>query len=130
GQLATGTTDDASTPRPVRQLGAVVAAAAGSQFTVAVRADGDAWAWGRNDAGQLGDGTTTDRRVPVRVAGVDDVAAVAAGFDHVVALDAHGDVWAWGADWGGQLGDGAGGDAAQPPALVPGLPDAVAVAAG
>lgn len=47
-------------------LSSVVAVAAGSNHTVAVKSDGSVWAWGYNFDGELGDGTTTSRttRVP------------------------------------------------------------------
>ncbi|MCM1296939.1 MAG: hypothetical protein NC311_15475, partial [Muribaculaceae bacterium] len=41
--------------------------AAGKEHTVAVKADGTAWAWGSNQKGQLGDGTFTNRAYPVQM---------------------------------------------------------------
>lgn len=62
----------------VRDLDKVVAVAAGASHSLAVRADGSAWAWGNNRCGQLGDGTDTDRRLPVAMQGLRDVVAVTA----------------------------------------------------
>lgn len=41
--------------------------AAGQHHTIALKADGTLWAWGRNDAGQLGDGTLTDSYTPEEI---------------------------------------------------------------
>ena len=40
---------------------------AGHAHTLALKADGSLWAWGRNNHGQLGDGTTTVQSAPVQV---------------------------------------------------------------
>ena len=77
---------------------------AGEHHTVALRADGTLWAWGRNHHGQLGDGTTTDRQTPVHIAG--SWISVSAGDRHTAAIRADGTLWAWGWNAGGQLGDG------------------------
>jgi len=45
-------------------------AAAGKDYTIAVRKDGSLWAWGSNGSGRLGDGKKTDRSSPVRVTGI------------------------------------------------------------
>lgn len=44
-----------------------VAVDGGSNYTVALKADGSVWTWGRNGAGVLGDGTQVDRHLPVKV---------------------------------------------------------------
>ncbi len=83
----------------------LVQISASEDFTVALAADGTAWAWGANDAGQLGDGTNNPSDVPVAVTmppGVKftDVAAGSGGCcrGHVIALDSTGKLWGWGAD--------------------------------
>ena len=43
----------------------ITAIAAGESHSLAIRADGEARAWGYNNAGRLGDGTETDRHAPV-----------------------------------------------------------------
>ncbi|HPS94216.1 MAG TPA: RCC1 domain-containing protein [Deltaproteobacteria bacterium] len=43
------------------------AAAAGAFHSLAIRTDGSAWAWGRNDSGQLGDTTQSNRNTPVQL---------------------------------------------------------------
>ncbi|MBI0090718.1 InlB B-repeat-containing protein [Bifidobacterium sp. W8113] len=86
-------------------------------FSLAVGSDGNAYAWGRNNAGQLGDGTTTARSTPVRVKTPDrktypDLPAdftyvqVSGGATHSLALGSDGNAYAWGFNGSGQLGDG------------------------
>jgi len=54
GQLGDGRTTDRATPTPIASLADVASIAAGSKHHVAVKRDGTAWAWGRNNDGQLG----------------------------------------------------------------------------
>lgn len=84
---------------------AVVASGSG-WHSLALKADGTVWAWGRNERGALGDGTTTDRLAPVQVSGLTGVRGIAAGTAHSIAVKADGTVWAWGDNGHGQLGDG------------------------
>lgn len=74
------------------------AVSAGSDFTMALDADGKVWTWGENGAGQLGDGTSTDRTSPdiVTASGFTDIVAIDAGGSSALALDRNGGVWAWG----------------------------------
>ena len=94
-------------------------AAAGDDFTVALRADGTVWTWGRNASGQLGNGTNVDSYSPVQVIrwdgyALENVIAVAAGGSHAlaVAVETGTDggsvnrVYAWGLNANGQLGNG------------------------
>src|SRR5207248_1867506 len=71
GQLGNGRTtcNTCATwvPGRVRGLGGARTVAGGVWFSLAVKADGTAWAWGANDDGQLGDGTRTQRLAPVAV---------------------------------------------------------------
>ncbi|MBQ8213315.1 MAG: hypothetical protein IJZ80_04835 [Clostridia bacterium] len=83
----------------------------GSNFMVALRYDGTAFAWGKNQNGELGNGTNTDSSLPVAVTMpvVDEktvhFSSVCAGYDHVIALATDGTVWTWGSDANGQLGN-------------------------
>jgi alpha-tubulin suppressor-like RCC1 family protein len=96
-------------------LSGLVAVAAGSAHTVALRSDGTVWAWGDNEYGELGNNTTTGygaNPCPVQVLGLNGsgyltgVVAVAAGDEFTVALKSDGTVWAWGYNKFGQVGDG------------------------
>jgi alpha-tubulin suppressor-like RCC1 family protein len=107
----------------------VLAVAAGSAHSIALKNDGTVWAWGSNSNGQLGDGTTTERWTPVQVSGLAGVSAVAAGAAHSVALKNDGTVWAWGSNSNGQLGNGTRTDRSTP-VQVSGLAGITAVAAG
>jgi alpha-tubulin suppressor-like RCC1 family protein len=53
--------------------------AAGVYHTVALKANGTVWAWGRNYYGQLGNGSNSDRNTPVQVSGLIEVTGIAAG---------------------------------------------------
>ena len=101
---ATVGTISAATRLTVRAPFAAVSA--GGYHTVALKADGSLFAWGRNLAGQLGDGTNTDRSLPTQVGTVKTWAKISAGERHTVAIRADGTLWAWGFNQFGQLGDG------------------------
>ena len=138
GQLGDGTTTNRSTPVQVSSLTGVVAIAAGAAnsteegHSLALKADGTVWAWGRNSSGELGNGTTTDRTTPVQVTGLTGVVAIAGGYGHSLALKSDGTVWAWGTDLYGQLGDGANTTLGHQtiPVAVSGLTGVSAIAAG
>ncbi len=111
GRLGTGqTTGVRLTPQQIAGFTDVVAIAAGADHSLAVKADGSVWSWGRNDQGQVGDGTTTDRATPVQVIGLQGAVAVAAGDGFSAALQTSmaqgGVLWAWGKNTSGQLGEG------------------------
>ena len=133
GQLGTGTTAESLVPVQVNALQgsalynkAVVAVAAGCDFSVALCSDGSVAAWGLNGSGQLGDTTWSNHSLPVAVnatggsalAGTGKaVVAVAAGNDFCLAVCADGSVAAWGADSCGQLGNNSPTDSPLPVAL-------------
>jgi alpha-tubulin suppressor-like RCC1 family protein len=119
GQLGNGSTVSPLGFTPVvgvngaGTLGNVVALSAGTQHTLALRADGTVVAWGSNASRQLGNPATgLFSTVPVTVTGpdgrgaLDDVIAIAAGRTHSMALRSDGSVWTWGANEAGQLGNG------------------------
>jgi alpha-tubulin suppressor-like RCC1 family protein len=110
GELGDGTTTKRTTPVVVSgpsgrgALGNIIAIAAGTHYSLALKADGTVWAWGRNGQGRLGDGTTTDRHLPVQ-AKVTRITGIAAGASHSLAIAGDGTVRAWGRNHKGQLGD-------------------------
>jgi alpha-tubulin suppressor-like RCC1 family protein len=154
GQLGNGAAATADQPAPVAvvnvggsagTLSGVVAIAAGTGHSLALRSNGTVFAWGSDAAGQLGNGAavTADQPAPVQVRGVGgtgnltNVIAIAAGGVHSLALRSDGTVVAWGSDVFGQLGNGAAVGANQHmPVVVVGVGDqgllttATAIAAG
>jgi len=84
---------------------------AGYGHTLAIDANGDLWAWGRNDYGQLGDGTTVNKPSPVQIntggrMGDAKIVSVSTGTVYSLAMDASGNLWTWGHNEYGQIGDG------------------------
>jgi hypothetical protein len=94
-------------PSRVRGLAGATAATGGLWYSLALKADGTAWAWGNNDQGQLGDGSRQQHLTPVRVRTTVRFAALSAGEAASYAIDTGGHAWSWGADLSGELGDGA-----------------------
>jgi alpha-tubulin suppressor-like RCC1 family protein len=62
----------------VSNLTDVVAIAAGSAHSLALKSDGTVWSWGGNTNGQLGNGTNIDSNIPVQVSDLTGVADIAA----------------------------------------------------
>jgi alpha-tubulin suppressor-like RCC1 family protein len=78
---------------------------AGSDFSLAVRQNGTAWAWGYNGCGRLGNNSTADRSSPVSViGGFTNWCRVSAGGSFSLAIRTNGTAWAWGRNSSGQLG--------------------------
>jgi len=119
GELGDGTTTARKTPvavsgpNGVGQFTDIIAISAGARYSLALKADGTVWGWGRNDKGHLGDGTTTDQHTPTK-AKLTRVTGIAAGASHSLALKGDGTVWAWGRNHKGQLGDGSVTDSPSP----------------
>ncbi|MFN0067703.1 MAG: RCC1 domain-containing protein [Limisphaerales bacterium] len=110
GQLGDGTRTSRSVPvaiLPAERWSTVEAGGdiAGAH-TVAIKADGTLWTWGRNDSGQLGYGTKMGRLTPVVIRPQDRWLVVAAGYEHTAAIRADGSLWTWGKNSADQLGDG------------------------
>lgn len=108
GALGLGT--QAETLRPALvgagnpAFGGIVGLAAGARHTLALRSDGQVFAFGEV-AVPLQDGATLQTQ-PVLLAGLNAIAAVAAGSGHALALDITGRLWSWGLNGSGQLGQG------------------------
>ncbi|KPA12209.1 BNR repeat domain protein, partial [Candidatus Magnetomorum sp. HK-1] len=118
-QLGDNTITNRSTPVQVLDSNAtgyledIIAIAAGSTHSMALKSDGTVWVWGENSQGQAGQGSTgtTYFYTPIQVMGIDgigylgDIEAIAAGEGHNIALTSEGNVVAWGSNADGQLGD-------------------------
>ena len=118
GELGVGDTDSRSLPRPTRACGASpTVMLAMSRHTVAVQADGSAYAWGDNSHEQLGLGDREPRLWPTRLE-AGPVASAACGTEHTLVLCTDGVVYMCGFRSGQRL------------ARVQGAPPAVSVAAG
>jgi len=132
GQLG----DNSNTNRssPVSVIGGFddwVQISAGTYHTIALRANGSAWAWGSNANGRLGDHSTTNRSSPVSVVGgFSDWVHISPGYAHTIALRANGSAWAWGSNSFGELGDGSTTDKSSPVSVVGGFLDWVQISAG
>ena len=113
GQLGDGTVTerhtpvqamaDPATPTPLTDVTVI---SAGNCYSLALKSDGTAWAWGYNGNGQLGVGDTTQRETPVQVTGLTCMTAITAGGWHSLAIKSDGTAWAWGSNGSGQLGVG------------------------
>ena len=72
----------------------------GSEYVLAVKADGSIWAWGNNEFGQLGNGTNIDSYfpIPIMLDTLDEVKSVYAdALDKTsMALTYEGNLWVWG----------------------------------
>ena len=102
GQLGNSSTSPSLIPGGVLGLGGSVSArslASGTNHSCAVRSDGTAACWGRNDGGAIGDGTFADRLVPTRVnngLNVPFVSIVGGGNHTCAALDGRSLTLCWG----------------------------------
>ncbi|NBT26562.1 MAG: hypothetical protein EBT09_08440, partial [Actinobacteria bacterium] len=106
---------------------------AGSGHTCGLTGGGEAYCWGRNQAGQLGDGTgihdwtdnATDRPLPAAVTGGRLFTKVSARSDQTCAVTSVGDAYCWGAGSNRQFVQDHGGagqiDSASPVAVGGGL---------
>ena len=78
----------------------------GKYHTTAIKTNGTAWTWGRNDCGQLGDDALTPKSSPGTLAGGGTTwCQIDAGTAHTAAIKKDGTAWTWGANYCGQLGD-------------------------
>jgi alpha-tubulin suppressor-like RCC1 family protein len=132
GRLGDDTITSRSSPvSVVGGFGDWISASAGGGHSVAVRANGSLWAWGRNGNGYLGDGTTITRSSPVSVVGgFTDWISASAGYRHSLGVRANGSLWAWGSNSSGQLGDGTLVSRSSPVSVVGGFTDWVSASAG
>ena len=125
------------TPTQVAGLSNVIAIAAGTDHSLALRSDGTVWGFGVNEFGQLGttanNGTRNPNPTPTQVPGLSNVTAIDAGSSHSLVLRSDGSVWGFGVNEFGQLGTTANNGTRNPnptPTQVPGLSSIVGIAAG
>jgi alpha-tubulin suppressor-like RCC1 family protein len=140
GQLGDGRAfPDSPTPSAVLGASNIVAIAAGSNHSLALKSDGTLLSWGNDSYGQLGDGTIgrntrigldTINPTPSAVLGASNIVAIAASGFHSLALKSDGTMLSWGYDFFGQLGDGTAGPDSPTPSVVLGASNIVAIAAG
>jgi alpha-tubulin suppressor-like RCC1 family protein len=135
-------------PQPIPGLTDVVQIAAGSNYTVAVKADGTVWTCGANDFGQLGRGYLSDNERDLgQVIDPDDPTGYLTGVTTVAASNNHslvvrddvgsgGTVWGWGLNNGNLGADEPGrtlcedGLVCSKPIMAVGITNATAVAVG
>jgi len=102
----------------------------GGETAHAMLTDGTFVGWGQNNNGQVGSGDTANKTTPAAVVGVSGVTQVAGGLTHTLALLSNATVAAWGGNTNGQVGDGTTATSRPVPAVIAGLTNVVAVAAG
>lgn len=102
----------------------------GAQHTVAIRANGTAWAWGLGSLGRLGDNALLTKNSPVSViGGFTDWIQIQGAGTHTIALRANGTIWSWGGNSSkGCLGNGSTtGSSTSPISVVGGFTDWVQI---
>lgn len=130
GQIGDGSTVMRLTPVKSSGVTGATGVAAGSRSSFAIQTGGKVMVWGYDEYGQLGLGRTVYSSSLVDVAGVGDVVGVSSGGAHNLAVRNDGAVLSWGVNNLGQLGYAGGGLVQEQPTVVPGVQNAVAVAAG
>ena len=132
GQLGDNTTVSKSSP--VSVVGGFTdwcQISAGGGHSLAVRQNGTAWGWGRNNCGQIGDNTTTSRSSPVSIiGGFSNWSQVSAGYCHSLGIVGNSSLLAWGRNANGQLGDNSATDRTSPVSVVGGFTDWCQISAG
>ncbi len=68
----------------------------GAYHTLAIKANGSLWGWGRNIEGQLGDGTIIQRTTPIQIGTATDWKTISTALTHSVGVKTNGTIWFWG----------------------------------
>lgn len=108
GQLGDGTTSTQTGIRTALNLSNIKALAATSagNHALALRANGNVWAWGYNFRGQLADGSTTNRPTPFQSATLSNSVGIGLGFMASYSIKPDGGCKAAGYNAFGGLGNG------------------------
>ncbi|MFZ5890242.1 MAG: hypothetical protein ACOY0T_04160 [Myxococcota bacterium] len=126
GQFGNGTTTASLSPVTSSVTG-VRFLDAGNYTTCALRTNGTISCWGRGSEGELGNGSTSHSSSPVTVS-LAPATTLALGMRHACAI-VEGNVHCWGNNADGQVGNGSTTNVPTP-VQVPGLSNAVSIAAG
>jgi alpha-tubulin suppressor-like RCC1 family protein len=102
--LAACGSNDSTGPAQTEDLGNVAMISAGGAHTCALRTDGSAFCWGRNDHRQLGDGTASDHPTPVAAAVGRTFTSISAGARHTCGVTVSNEAYCWGDSFQGQGG--------------------------
>ncbi|MCC6553062.1 MAG: hypothetical protein IT372_08575 [Polyangiaceae bacterium] len=102
----------------------------GAYHTCAVRAPGRAYCWGSNWSGELGNADLEHSTTALPVPGLADVIDLAAGTHITCALQSGGQALCWGNNLYGELGGAVAAESDPHPTPIPGVDDAVQIAAG
>jgi alpha-tubulin suppressor-like RCC1 family protein len=138
GQATTTGCDCLPTPVAIPGLSGVTQVEGGYSHTLYLLSDGTVKSAGDNNEGQLGYSTADPETnpVPTTIPGLSNVIQIAAGGDSSYALLSNGTVMAWGKNVDGELGlpytgpESCEETCSKQPIAVPGVANAVAIAAG
>ncbi|MBL8774326.1 MAG: hypothetical protein JNK12_00280 [Acidimicrobiales bacterium] len=125
-----GELNSTSLALPVHLPGDVTDVSAGHDHVLAVREDGDVWAWGKNAYREVAAAGPGVRSTPGLAYDGGDAVRVTAGREYSLALLDDGTVVGWGRNDCGQLGRGSQTTSGQDPGPVPDLDGVVSIAAG
>ena len=118
-------------PKQLTGLSGVVSVAAGSSYSMALKADGTVWAWGFNSDGVFG--SERGSNVPIQIPGLSTIVGIDVGRKYsAYAIDLSGNAYGWGYNGYADLGTGpsASRDDVLTPRLIAGLSDIVDLRAG
>ena len=91
---------------PNKLMDDVASVALATNFSAAVKNNGELWMWGYNGGGVVGNEDTGSPHgfAPAKL--MDDVVSVSLGYLHAAAIKRDGSLWTWGENSHGELGDG------------------------
>lgn len=91
---------------PNKLMDDVASVALATNFSAAIKNNGELWTWGWNWKGVVGNEDTGSPHgfAPAKL--MDDVVSVSLGYLHAAAIKRDGSLWTWGENSHGELGDG------------------------